>query len=428
MKLIFKFLIVGIILGILLSIFYTEKYTVISGYCEKYIDNEVLKKKIENEILTIVTDKGTYRCKKNESKIEIKNVEKSFLNVPLNFERFYVENDERLKFLKVDYLEENNKYYFKNSEIKNLIEENKNLNFYLLESLKVKDGNVSYKGEEYSLEEFKNLKGIEIISQNETITFKKYLFNSSCLKKFDFSYNFNIFYYLNIYIEFKEDCGKILEDELKYSHVKVIENEKYFEFPLLIESGNETLLEIYIPFKDNLNKIEIKKVSMEPFNVEKLKLVKLYSLEPTKVYEERNFKLFLIDIVSIVIILFFLILSFLKKLKIERFLLLSPLIFAFKLFTISVIAMIAVYLIIKRRFNFWILPVTSSSISLLFNPSFTLFFPFLSIVFSPFNKKIFIPIFFIISLVLFFFSESLSLLFLSAFFLLSLKNLVEKES
>jgi hypothetical protein len=428
MKLIFKFLIVGIILGIIFSMFYVKKYTIISGYCEKNINNEILSKKIENEILTIITDKGVYRCKKNESKIEIKNVEKSFLNVPLNFERFYVENDERLKFLKVDYLKEDNKYYFKNSEVKILIEENKNLNFYLLESLKVKDGNVSYKGKEYSLEEFKNLEGIEIISQNETITFKKYLFNRSCLKIFDFSYNFNVFYYLNIYIEFKEDCREILEDELKYSHVKVIENEKYFEFPLLIGSGNETLLEIYIPFKDNLDKIEIKKVSMEPLNVEKLKLFKLYSLEPNKVYEERNFKLFLIDIVSIVIILFFLILSFLKKLKIEIFLLLSPLIFVFKLLTLSIIAMILVYLTIKRRFNFWILPIAFSSISLFFNPSSTLFFPFLSIVFSPFNKKFFIPIFFIISLVLFFFSESISLLFLSTFFLFSLKNLVEKES
>jgi hypothetical protein len=427
MKLIFKFLIVGIILGILFSIFYTEKYTVISGYCEKYINNEVLKKKIENEILTIVTDKGTYRCKKNESKIEIKSVEKSFFNIPLNFERFYVEDDGRLKFLKVDYLKED-KYYFKNREVKNLIEEDGVLNFYLLESLKIEDGNISYRGKEYSLEEFKNLEGIEIISQNETVTFKKYLFNKSCLKKFDFSYNFNVFYYLKIYIEFEENCRKVLEDELRYSYVKVIENEKYFGFPLLIVSKNETLLEIYIPFKDNLNKIEINKIYIEPPNVERLKLIKLYSIEPNKVYEERDFKLFFIDIASIAIIILFLILYFLKKLKIETFLLLSPLIFIFKIFTISIIATIAAYLIIKRRFNFWILPITFSSISLLFNPSFTLFFPFLSIVFSPFNKKIFIPIFFIISLVLFFFSESFSLLFLSVFFLFSLKNLVEKES
>jgi len=427
MKLIFKFLIAGIILGIFLSMFYAKKYTIISGYCEKNINNEILNKKIENEILTIITDKGIYRCKKNESKIEIKNVEKRFFNIPLNFERFYVEDNKRLEFLKVDYLKED-KYYFKNSEVKNLIEEDKNLNFYLLESLKVKDGNVSYKGKEYSLEEFKNLEGIEIISQNETITFKKYLFNKSCLKNFDFSYNFNVLYYLNIYIEFEENCRKILEDELKYSFVKVIEDEKYFGFPLLIGSENETLLEIYIPFKDNLKKIEINKISMEPLNVEKLKLFKLYSLEPKKVYEERNFKLFFIDIASIAVISFFLIFSFLKKLKIEIFLFLSPLIFVFKLLTISIIAMTVVYLIIKRKFNFWILPIIFSSISLLFNPSFTLFFPFLSIVFSFFNKKIFIPIFFIISLILFFFSESISLLFLSTSFLFSLKNLVEKES
>lgn len=428
MKLISKFLIAGIILGIFLSIFYIEKYEIIRGYCERNINNEILKEIIERgNSLLIETDKGIYKCNKNESNIEKIEIIKNFLNIPLNFKRFYVEDDERLKELKVDYLKED-KYYFKEESIKDLLGDEKEIKFYLIENLKKENNFVIYKNKSYSLEEFKKINDIEIISQNEEIIFKKYLFNSSCLKNFDYYQRHDVLYHLTIKIEFRNECTEKLEDELQYSLIKIIGGEKFFEFPLLIEVENLTSMQIFIPFAEKLNnQIILENVSLNPFNIENLKIIKIYSKKPQEVYEENYFKLFFIDIFSILFFILFLILL-IKKIKIDFLIFLSPLIFIFKFFVIGIILAIVAYTFKKRKFNLLILPIIFSSISIFYNPSFTLFFPLLSIFSSLTRKKIFIPIFFSISLFIFFFSESLSLLFLSLGFLISLRFYLEEES
>jgi len=427
MKLISKFIIAGIIFGIIFSLIYSEKYFVINGFCEKSIDNEILKKKVENENLIIITNKGIYSCKKNESKVEIKEKERKYYNIPINFERYSVESDERLKILKVDYVKED-KYYFKDEDAIEFIESEKRLKFYLLGNLKIENNSVVYKEKKYDINEFKKLEGIEVISQNESITFKKYLFDSSCLISFDYSHHHNILYYLKIRIALKDECAKILKDELKYSLLKIIEGEKYYEFPLLIEIENKTLLEVYIPLFSKIDVIEIEKYSVNPFNVENLNIIKLHSKKSEKVEKENYFKLFFIDLLSLAIIISFIIFSLIRKIKLNFFLLLSPLIFIFKFLILGIFVSLVLYFLLRKKINVWIFFIGCSLISLIYNPAFTIFFPFLSIIFSFTKNNVFIIILFLLSFPLFFFSELISLLFLSSAFLLSLRNLIEKES
>lgn len=449
MKLTFKsILIISIVASIAISLLFTSSYLTIStNSCEKQIFNEKLlnvisnsqnikplsksdffnfiQKLKENQTFFLLTESGMYKCVfSNYSYFEVNEIKRNLINIPINFNRYEAkaENIERLKLSKLDYYQELDKVYFKEPDYK--LKEIKEVKFYTLINLPIENNTVKFDNKTYEIEEIKNWQNITI--SNNSAILKYFLFNQSCIKSFNYNEIRRVYSFLYLNIELKDFCINILEKILNQSGIKIIFNEKYFENPIEIEIDNKSLFSFYIPFTLELqNKISTLIISETPIDKKSLEYIKFYSSSPIHFEENKSFKIFTLDIISFIVFLSVLVVLILKKEKIEFLFLLSFLAFLLKPFLLvfSILLLVATFL--SKKFNLsYIFLLLISSISVLYNPVYTLLLPS-SIVFISLikrNVKLISFTLFLLSLPLFFFFEWLSFLLLVSSFLLILRN------